>query len=161
MIFRKYIADDKKHFIELFTDEKVMKFVGDGLMSKVQAEAFWKKLFEKLYPQKYNIWAIFTRENANYVGHAGIYKSPTIKNGWEFVYFLSQNAWGKGYATEIARKIIEFAFNKLNLSEVFATIDDDNFASIKVAEKAGMNFLRYEFDEQGRFSVYSIKKENV
>ena len=44
------------------------------------------------------------------------------------------------------------------LLEIYATVDDDHQASIRVLEKAGMKFSDYEFDEQGRFSVYSIKK---
>jgi RimJ/RimL family protein N-acetyltransferase len=160
LFLRQYEEKDKEYFLNLFTDEKVMKFVGDGVLTKEQAEAFWLKLFEKLYPENYNIWAIFTTEDLSYVGHAGIYESPTVKGCWEFVYFLNQNAWGKGYATEIARKIIRFGFEELELTEIFTTIDDENSASIKVAEKAGMSFLRYEFDKEGRFSVYSIKGQN-
>ena len=135
-----------------------MKYVGDGVMTKVQAEAFWQKLFEKLYPQNFNIWAVFAKEDFAYVGHAGIYPRPTHTKDWEFVYFLNRKSWGKGYATEIARRIIEFGFEELNLPEVFATVDDVHSASIHVLEKAGMSFKNYEYDEEGRFSVYSIKK---
>lgn len=159
MILRRYdIEKDKPDFIALFTDAAVMKYVGDGVLNNEQAEAFWRKLFEKLYAENFNIWAVFAKEDSAYVGHAGIYPRPTRKEDWEFVYFLNRNAWGKGYATEIARRIIRFAFEELNLPEVFATVDDEHAASINVLKKAGMSFKNYEYDEQGRFSVYSIKK---
>lgn len=158
LFLRRYAEQDKADFITLFTDPAVMKYVGDGVLTVEQAEAFWRKLFEKLYPENFNIWAVFARENSAYVGHAGIYPRPTRKEDWEFVYFLNQKAWGKGYATETARRLIQFAFEELNLPEVFATVDDEHFASIKVMKKAGMSFKNYEFDEDGRFSVYSIKK---
>jgi [ribosomal protein S5]-alanine N-acetyltransferase len=158
LIFRRYEEKDKSDFINLFTDEAVMKHVGDGVMTTEQAEAFWRKLLEKLYPQGFNIWAVFALEDSLYVGHAGIYPRPSKKEDWELAYFLKRDAWGKGYATEIARKIIEYGFAELNLPEVFASVDDDHAASIKVLEKAGMTFSRYEFDEQGRFSIYSIKR---
>jgi RimJ/RimL family protein N-acetyltransferase len=93
-----------------------------------------------------------------YVGHAGIYPRPTKKEDWEFVYFLCRDAWGKGYATEIARRLVEFAFEELSLTQIFATVDDEHLVSIRVLKKAGMNFQNYEFDEQGRFSVYSARK---
>jgi RimJ/RimL family protein N-acetyltransferase len=158
LVLRRYAEKDKPDFIALFTDAAVMKYVGDGVLTLEQAEAFWQKLFETLYPQNFNIWAVFAKEDSRYAGHAGIYPRPTRKEDWEFVYFLNQNAWGKGYATEIARRIIRFAFEELNLPEVFATVDDVHSASIRVLEKAGMSFKNYEYDEQGRFSVYSIKK---
>jgi RimJ/RimL family protein N-acetyltransferase len=158
LFFKLYEEKDKADFTALFTDAVVMKYVGDGVLTSEQAETFWQKLFEKLYPQAINIRAVFAKEDSRYVGHAGIYPRPTKKEDWEFVYFLNQNNWGKGYATEIARRLVEFAFEDLNLPQVFATVDDEHLASIKVLKKAGMNFQNYEFDEQGRFSVYSIKK---
>lgn len=157
LILKRYSENDRDAFIKLFTDEAVMKYVGDGVMTRAQAEAFWEKLFAVLYPQNYNIWAVFTKENSNYIGHAGIYQRPTKKEDWEFVYFLNPEFWGKGYATEIAQRVIEFGFEKLNLPEVFATVDDDHANSIRVLKKAGMKFERYEFDEEGRFSVYAAK----
>jgi RimJ/RimL family protein N-acetyltransferase len=134
-----------------------MKYVDKGVLTIEQAEAFWTKLFEKLYPQKFNIWAVFTKEDLRYIGHAGIYPRLTRKEDWEFVYFLRTAAWGKGYATETARRIIKYGFEELGLPEVFATVDDGHLASIRVLEKAGMSFEKFEFDESGRFSVYSIR----
>ena len=158
LFFKFYEEKDKADFTALFTDAAVMKYVGDGVMTHEQAEAFWQKLFEELYPQGLNIWAVFTKENLRYAGHAGIYSRPTKKEDWEFVYFLNQRSWGNGFATEIAKRIIEYSVEELNLPKVFATVDDEHHASIRVLEKVGMNFQNYEFDEQGRFSVYSIKK---
>jgi RimJ/RimL family protein N-acetyltransferase len=158
LVFRFYEEKDKSDFIALFTDAAVMKYVGDGVMTRGQAELFWQKLFEKLYPQGFNIWAVFAKEDSCYVGHAGIYPRPTKKEDWEFVYFLCRDAWGKGFATEIARRLVEFAFEELSLTQIFATVDDEHLVSIRVLKKAGMNFQNYEFDEQGRFSVYSARK---
>ncbi|MET0753626.1 MAG: GNAT family N-acetyltransferase [Pyrinomonadaceae bacterium] len=158
LILRRYAEEDKADFINLFTDAKIMTYVGDGVMTREQAEAFWQKLHEKLYPQNFNIWAVFAKEDSAYVGHAGIYPRPARKEDWEFVYFLNRKSWNKGFATEIARRIIEYGFKELNLPEIFATVDDVHSTSIHVLEKAGMSFKNYEYDEKGRFSVYSIKK---
>lgn len=162
LILRKYAEEDKTDFIELFTDTVVMKHVGDGVLSREKAVAFWNKLFGRLYPEGYDIWAVFVKNDFRYIGHAGIYPRPhPHEKDWEFVYFLNQKSWGKGYATEIARRIVEYAFEELKLPEVFATVDDDHKASIHVLEKAGMKFKNYEYDEAGRYSLYSIGKENL
>jgi RimJ/RimL family protein N-acetyltransferase len=158
LILKRYAEKDKADLIALFTDAAVMKYVGDGVLTQERAEAFWQKLCEKLYPQDFNIWAVFEKENLRYIGHAGIYPRPTKKEDWEFVYFLKQAAWGKGYATEIARIIIEYGFEELNLPEIFASVDEAHSASIAVMEKAGMKFKCHEFDDEGRYSIYSIQK---
>ncbi len=160
LFLRHYIEKDRADFIALFTDAAVMKHVGDGVLTIEQAEEFWRKLFEKLYPQAFNIWAVFTREDSRYVGHAGIYPRPTRQEDWEFVYFLNRNSWSKGYATEIARRVIEYGFEELNLPVVYTTVDDIHSASIRVMEKAGMKFERFEFDDDGQFSVYSITQSH-
>jgi [ribosomal protein S5]-alanine N-acetyltransferase len=158
LILRKYVEKDKANFISLFTDAAVMKHVGDVVMTREQSEAFWRKLIQKLYPQNFNIWAVFTKEDSRYVGHAGIYRRPSKMEDWEFVYFLCRGEWDKGFATEIAQRLVRFGFEELNLPEIFASVDDDHPASIKVLEKAGLSFKNYEYDEDGRYSVYSIKK---
>lgn len=158
LFFRTYTQPDKSDLIRLFTDPAVMKHVSEGVLTETQAEEWWQKLFAKFYPQGVKIWAVFAKENSAYVGHAGIYPRPSKKEDWEFVYFLNQENWGKGYGTEIARRIVEFGFEELNLPEIFATVDDDHPASIHVLEKAGLKFERFERDEDGRFSVYSIRR---
>jgi RimJ/RimL family protein N-acetyltransferase len=158
LVLKSYTEAEKDDLIALFTDSEVMKHVGDGVMTELQAEEWWQKLFAKYYPRGLNMWAVFTKADSDYIGHAGIYPRPTKNEDWEFVYFLNRRAWGKGYATEIAQRIIEYGFAELKLPEVFATVDNDHPASIRVLEKAGMNFLRYEYDEEGSFSVFSTKR---
>ncbi len=160
LILKHYAEKDKADLIALFTDAAVMKHVGNGVLTEIQAEAFWQKLFEKLYPQGFNIWAVFEKEESRYVGHAGIYPRPTKKEDWELVYFLRRDVWSEGYATEMARRIIDYGFEELNLPKVYATVDDEHSASIRVLEKAGMNFEGFEFDDDGRFSVYSVERAN-
>lgn len=158
LLLKTYTKEDKESFIRLLTDEVVMKYVDTGVYSVEKAESSWKKLSEELYPQDAKtIFAVFDKDDERFVGNASIRPRPAKKEEWEISYILRSEEWGKGFATEIAKRLIKFGFNKLNLSEVFATIDDDNFDSIKVAEKAAMTFLHYEFDEEGRFSVYSIR----
>src|SRR5215203_4676893 len=100
-----------------------------------------KKFIESFYPQGIRtIWAVFAKKDSRYVGHAAIRPRPAKTEDWEISYMLKTEEWGKGFATEIARRLVEYGFDELNLTEVVATIDDNNFASIKVVEKAGMSF---------------------
>ncbi len=160
LYLRNYRDEDKQSLIDLFTDEIVMEHVDHGVMTTEKAEALWRKLMEQFYPQGLDtIYAVLLASEDRYVGHAAIRPRPTKTEDWEISYILKKEEWGKGFATEIARCLVEFGFKELNLPEIFATIDDDNDASIKVAEKAGLKFSHHEFDEDGRFSVYSIPRE--
>jgi ribosomal-protein-alanine N-acetyltransferase len=160
LVLRNYAVDEKENLISLLTDETVMKYVDIGVFSQEKAEELWVKLIEDFYPQGIRtIWAVFAKEDSRYIGHSAIRPRPSKKEDWEISYMLKTPEWGKGFATEIARKLIEYGFGELNLTEVVATIDDDNLGSIKVVEKARMRLSHYEYDDEGRFSVYSIKAE--
>jgi RimJ/RimL family protein N-acetyltransferase len=50
---------------------------------------------------------------------------------------LRRDCWGRGIATEAARLLLDFAFGEVGLHRVFAVVDEDNPASIRVVEKLG------------------------
>lgn len=52
-------------------------------------------------------------------------------------YTLSRSAWGQGYASEAARKILDYLFRVLDLHRVLADCDVDNAASIRLLERLG------------------------
>lgn len=159
LTIRIYTASDHHQLIKLFTDKDVMKYVDDGVFSLENAENLWQRLFEKFYAKDLKtIYGVFAIEDGRYIGHAAIRPRPTQTDDWEISYILKKDEWQKGFATEIARKLVEFGFQELKLNAVFATVDTDNLASIHVLEKIGMKKVRDEYDEQGLFYVFGIEK---
>jgi [ribosomal protein S5]-alanine N-acetyltransferase len=63
--------------------------------------------------------------------------------GPEIVYSLAPGVWGKGYATEAAVAVVEYALGALGLPEVLAEVDNGNTASAAVITRAGLT----AFDE--------------
>ncbi len=57
---------------------------------------------------------------------------------WEVGWAVHPDEWGKGYATEAARKVIDWAFRELNLHRVVAFCHVNNTASVRVMQKLGM-----------------------
>ena len=55
----------------------------------------------------------------------------------EIGYFLKQSAWGKGYATEACKRLLQMVFEETPLNEVVATFEGGNTASRHVLKKAG------------------------
>jgi [ribosomal protein S5]-alanine N-acetyltransferase len=50
----------------------------------------------------------------------------------------SCDAWGKGYATESCKAIVDYGFATLHLNRIEASVDPENMASVAVLEKLGM-----------------------
>jgi len=88
---------------------------------------------------------IFLRENGALCGGVGL----TINNDHrraELGYWLGVPYWGKGYATEAAKALVDYGFETLNLHRIFAGHFAGNSASANVLKKIGM---RHEGIERG------------
>ena len=76
--------------------------------------------------------------------------SPTAEMG----YWVGEEYWNHGYASEAARGLIEYAFSEIMLHRVFAEHFGSNIASGRVMQKAGMKYegtLRDHFFKNGRY----------
>ena len=62
----------------------------------------------------------------------------------ELGYWLTPAAWGRGYATEAARAVIDMARHALPLRRIEASHHLDNPASRRVLEKLGFREVRRE-----------------
>ena len=74
----------------------------------------------------------------------------------ELGFLFSSANWNRGYATEVAKSVIEYSLTVLQFGRVIATVDVDHSPSIRVLEKVGMHVDREDIDEYGRHFVYSI-----
>ena len=79
-------------------------------------------------------FSIARKEDGAHIGGCGLHRK---ENGNEFGYWLGKPFWQKGYATEAARRIVEFAFFELQLESVWAGWYHDNPNSGRVLEKVG------------------------
>lgn len=79
-------------------------------------------------------FSVVRREDDAHIGTVGLHRR---EEGNEFGYWFGKPYWGNGYATEAARRIVEFAFFELQLPRVWAGWYHDNPASGHVLEKVG------------------------
>ncbi|HEV7642480.1 MAG TPA: GNAT family N-acetyltransferase [Pyrinomonadaceae bacterium] len=159
LIFTLYSEKLRGDFTRLFTDEEVMKYVDKGVLSREAVDALWRRLVDEFYPKGIKtIWAVLAKEDGRFIANASIRPRPEYKHETEIGYVLAKNEWGKGYATEIAMRLVAYGFEELKLKTVYATVDTGNEASKRVLEKCGMSVVRTEYDEQGKFYVYGIKR---
>ncbi|GAA2031568.1 GNAT family N-acetyltransferase [Catenulispora yoronensis] len=84
----------------------------------------------------YGLWMVRTQDADSLVGTVGL--RPLSSLGIEVTYSLSPSAWGCGYATEMARAVVDHGLTTVGLSRVLAEVDEGNAASRHVIEKLGM-----------------------
>ena len=84
----------------------------------------------------YGHWAVEEKASGRVIGRLG-FLNPVGWPGFEIGWTLGRESWGKGYASEGARRALEYAFTEMNREHVISLIHPDNEASIKVAERLG------------------------
>lgn len=77
-------------------------------------------------------------------------------------YRFDKKYWGKGYATELAKRAIVFGFTDLNVPEIYAIVRPKHLVSIKVLEKCQMIFAGELQDvaNEANSLMYLIRKNN-
>jgi [ribosomal protein S5]-alanine N-acetyltransferase len=158
-IMRKLTTKDAKDFYALNLDEEVLKYTGDKPFENIQASIDFLNNYNQY--EKYGVGrlAVIDKKTLIFLGWCGL-KYSQDKNEYDIGFRFHRNYWNKGYATETAKKCIEFGFNHLEIKKVVGRAMKKNIGSIKVFEKIGMT-LKDFFDFDGQEGVlYELKNTN-
>jgi RimJ/RimL family protein N-acetyltransferase len=130
-------AADHADLLSHWTAPDVRRFLFDGaILSPDEITGVIEDSARSFAASGYGLWLVRERAGTDLVGTAGL--RPLEDLGLEVIYSLAPGAWGRGYATEAARAVVEHALGPLGLPEVLAEIDEGNEASVKVIERLGM-----------------------
>ena len=128
--------------VQVFCDAEVMRFSA-GIKTRGWVHEWLHTCLERYYQTwGFGPYAVVERQSRQVLGYCGLFLFPELDGQAEVEigYRLIRSAWGKGYATEAAGAVRDFAFNTLSLMRLIAIIDPSNIASIRVAEKIGMAY---------------------
>lgn len=156
-IMRKLTKEDATHFYTLNLDEEVLKYTGDKPFENLQASIDFLTNYDQY--EKYGVGrlAVIDKETSEFLGWCGL-KFSEDKNEYDIGFRFYKKHWNKGFATETAKKCLDFGFNKLKIEKIVGRAMTENIGSIKVLEKLGMT-LKENFDFEGQKGViYELKR---
>lgn len=147
LILRNWEKTDIPKFARLNSDDKVMEY----FLKKLSYEdtiRFYDLIQEEFAQYGFGLYATEEKETRAFIGFVGLHNitfnvdfAPAIEIGWR----LLPEIWGKGYATEAASACLDYAKNKLKLSEIVSFTSLPNTRSERVMQKIGMTRIK-EFD---------------
>ncbi len=135
---REILASDASFIGELISHDEVRRFLG-GPVPIAQREAAISDYRSAVEGKL--VWLVETRKARHPLGLISISRH-TDGEDYELSYQLHPDAWGFGYATEAAMRVIEFALNDLRLKRLIAETQSANTASRRLLERLGMKELR-------------------
>lgn len=137
LVLRPVTAHDHAVLLTHWTLPDVRRFLFDGeALSAAEVTETIEDSTRDFAAAGYGIWLIKEEHGTGLVGTTGL--RPLEDSGLEIFYSLAPGSWGKGYATEAARAVVEHALGPLGLPEVLAEVDEGNAASVAVVRRLGM-----------------------
>jgi RimJ/RimL family protein N-acetyltransferase len=150
LLLRQWCPADSLPFAKLNTDPKVMEFY-PTMLYREASDAFADRLQTLIEKQGWGLWAVEVKGTQQFIGYVGLHV-PTADlpfNPWEIGWRLAYEHWGKGYAPEAARVVLQFGFESLNLVEIVSFTALSNLRSQRVMEKIGMQRSPETFQHPG------------
>jgi RimJ/RimL family protein N-acetyltransferase len=137
LLLRPFRSADLDAYAAMCADAEVMRYLGTGVT--LDRAGAWRSMATILGHWAllgYGMWALESRATGELVGRAGFLDPPDWP-GFELGWVLGRAHWGRGYATEAARRALAHAFDALGRERVISLIRPGNAASIRVAERIG------------------------
>lgn len=160
LILRRLLPEDLDSLYALYCDPDIRRYFPKGVLTyeQTKAELEWFLSGHPDHPEL-GLWATIHKATNRFIGRCGLLPW-TIEQRLEVevAYLLDKTYWGQGLATEAAQAIRDYGFNQLQLARLICLIEAENQASVKVAQRIGMQFEKEIEDAYGRALLYAIAK---
>ncbi|HUB40198.1 MAG TPA: GNAT family N-acetyltransferase [Streptosporangiaceae bacterium] len=145
LALRQFTADDADNLYDLNSDPEVMRYLTGGRSTprevlRDQVIPVHLAVYERL--DRLGTWAAESRTSGEFLGWFHFRPGPDADpTNIDLGYRLHRSAWGKGYATEGSRALINMGFTDLGVQRVYGHAMAVNAASRHVLEKCGLRLV--------------------
>lgn len=157
LVLRQYAEGDRNGFVTLNCDPVVRRHM-NGPSSPASASRQFDRILSLDAGSKFTAWAVIEKSSDEYIGHA-FFTQEFGQSDPELGFLFFRSYWGRGFGTEVARRLVAYAFDEARFLRVVATVDADHQPSIRVLEKAGLKLEATKQDEHGPHHVYALAHE--
>ncbi len=137
---RGWRPEDLDAFAEMNADPEVMKHF-PAPYSREQSDALAVKSQQRLESDGLGVFALEIKEDRRFAGFVGLSRvtfeapfRPAVEIGWR----LPTWAWGRGYASEAARRCLDYGFRDKHLAEIVSFTAVANLRSQALMARIGM-----------------------
>lgn len=143
LLIEDWQQEDWQAFRYIASNPEVMRFIGDGQIWDDERIQQWvRRQIDNRAELGFAFWKLVDKTTGRLIGHCGMqYLANTgdIEIGW----WLAQDCWGRGLATEAARRVLRYGFDTFHFKRIIAIGHPENTASINIMMKLGMKFEKF------------------
>ena len=143
---RRHVPEDAGLLYQNFgTDAAMYRYSGwNPYATPEQARETVQRFIDSYADPHFYGWAI--EREGRMIGTIGAYDFDPEKNQIEVGFSIERASWGKGYAAEALRAVLEYLTGQEGIAHVTAWCASDNVASKRILEKAGMRLSIIDAD---------------
>ncbi len=160
LYLKEFTGNDLQNLFRLNSDPDVMKCIGREPETDINVIKEDIKKMRKYYVKNpgLGVWGGFEKQSDEFIG---FYELAHLDNTDEIEigYRLLKEFWQQGYATEMAKELINYGFNKIGLDKIAGITHPENIASQNVLLKSGLNYIKKAHFYNIDVMYYSISKE--
>ena len=158
LVMREWTPDDAHFLYELNLDPEVIRYTGDAPFGSETESRNFIMAYDHYRRWGYGRWLCVEKNTGQAVGWCGLKNQVEELGIVDLGYRFSRNHWGKGFATEAAREVIRFGFEKLGIPVITARVAIGNDASVAVIMKCGMKKIKEDLCEHHPANWYALEK---
>lgn len=140
LVLRQIVPADISKVFEGLSNKKVIKYYGVSFktLEATEEQMDW---YEALWNDRTGMWwGISLKGEKDLIGACGYNNYEEQHQKAELGYWLIPGFWGKGYATEALRPVLEFGFDQMQLQRIEAFVEKGNRASNRLLEKLDFKY---------------------
>jgi ribosomal-protein-alanine N-acetyltransferase len=142
----------------LYSDPAIIEFIRPPLTKEETKKILDEEISRYAQEPRLGRYMIIEKESDVIVGLFMLRKNDG-KEGLEIGYSFRKQDWGKGYATEVVTKGIEYVFNAGRVNTIYALTHQRNANSKNVLKKCGFIY-QHDLTEDGKKSnLFSVVKK--
>ena len=160
---REMNENDLSALSSIMQDPEVM-YAYEHAFTDEETSGWFNQQLERYKNHGYGLWAVILKETSEMIGQCGLsiqqFRGSKVQ---EIGYLFRKAFWHQGYAIEAARGCKAYAFDTLELSEVYSIVRDTNITSMNVAIRNGMTirgrFIKHYYGVYMPHYAFSVKNK--
>ncbi len=154
---RHWQESDLNGLYELYSDTAITEYIRPALTIEETKKIFDEQLIQYAIDEQLGRFIIIDKLSNSYTG-IFMLRQPADLEGIEMGYSLRKQDWGKGYATEIVKKGIDYVFDSKKYNTIYAFTHLQNAGSKKVLTKCGFTQLDNVMEDGKPSTLFSLKR---
>ncbi|WP_305097557.1 GNAT family N-acetyltransferase [Croceibacterium aestuarii] len=145
LVLRPAAPEDLDWILEAINTPAMMRNLGGEIRTRAAvAQSLEEDVAAFLKPEGHQRWTALLRDTAERVGRVGLFQvrseaAPVSLRGQrEIGWMFAEAHQGRGYATEAARAVLDWAFEDRGIAVVYSQTSDSNAASTRMMHRLGL-----------------------